>query len=158
MSKSPSCCVYHKHCGLHIDSLQISIVPDRRVYFRSRNVIAGLFSEGAMEWAIKKKETEPTLKMMTEKAIKIMQSDRKGFFLMVEGGLIDVGQHRNSMHKTFAEMEAFEDAIRQAREMTDPSETLILVTADHAHALTITGYAFLNESIFGEFLSKVVSY
>ncbi|KAK6057058.1 hypothetical protein COOONC_05428 [Cooperia oncophora] len=69
----------------------------------------------------------------------------------VLGGLIDVGQHLNSMHKTFAEMEAFEDAIRQAREMTDPSETLILVTSDHAHALTIPGYALLNESIFGNY-------
>lgn len=43
-------------------------------------------------------------------------------------------------------------AVRKISEMTNPSETLIVVTADHAHTMTLSGYASRWNDIFGEAL------
>lgn len=43
----------------------------------------------------------------------------------------------------------FSKAIDVAVAMTNESETLIVVTADHAHTMSISGYALRTESIFG---------
>ncbi|EPB70865.1 alkaline phosphatase family protein [Ancylostoma ceylanicum] len=100
-------------------------------------------------------KTVPRLSEMAAKAIEQLQHDDKGFFLMVEGeslsthvsgGNIDIAEHANQMHLAFAEVYEFEEAIRKAREMTDPSETLIIVTADHGHALTLPGYLPVEKS------------
>ncbi|PIO56171.1 hypothetical protein TELCIR_22434, partial [Teladorsagia circumcincta] len=127
-----------------------------------------LFSNSTFEYAINPEKKEPTLMAMTKKALEIMEKSDRGFFLLVEGGLIDIAEHKNRMYDTFVEMHEFEEAIREnyswlvapeiyvmyikARQMTDSSETLIVVTADHAHAFTIPGYVPLQESIFGKFL------
>lgn len=38
------------------------------------------------------------------------------------------------------EVVALDKAIEKALNMTDPKDTLIVVTADHSHSLTINGY------------------
>jgi alkaline phosphatase len=38
-------------------------------------------------------EREPSLAEMTEAAIKMLKKSENGFFLMVEGGMIDVAHH-----------------------------------------------------------------
>ncbi|ETN72699.1 hypothetical protein NECAME_18711, partial [Necator americanus] len=64
-------------------------------------------------------------------------------------GAIDLMQHQNQMYLAFGELYEFDEAIRKAREMTDPSETLIIVTADHGHAVTMPGYLPVKKSVFG---------
>ncbi|VDO70919.1 unnamed protein product [Haemonchus placei] len=114
----------------------------------------GIFSDSHfpyyLEERLRNKKTVPRLHEMTKKAIEVLQKDDQGFFLMVEGGLIDQAQHGNSMHVTFSEMYEFEKAIRVAREMTNPNETLIIVTADHGHAFTLPGYLHAKQSLFEE--------
>ncbi|CAJ0603467.1 unnamed protein product [Cylicocyclus nassatus] len=90
----------------------------------------------------------PRLYEMTVKAIKQLQSGENGFFLMVEGGLIDVEQHVNRLYPAFRDVREFDLSIQKAREMTDPSETLIIVTADHGHALTLPGWLPVEASLF----------
>ncbi|VDM69041.1 unnamed protein product [Strongylus vulgaris] len=58
----------------------------------------------------------PTLAEMTIKAIEQLHSGGNGYFLMVEGGSIDIAEHMNTMHLTFGELYDFEEAIRQALE------------------------------------------
>ncbi|KIH66056.1 hypothetical protein ANCDUO_03615 [Ancylostoma duodenale] len=64
--------------------------------------------------------------------------------------MIDIAEHRNEMRAAFVEVYEFDEAIRKAREMTDPSETLIIVTADHTHAVTMPGYLPVDKDLFGE--------
>ncbi|KIH64717.1 alkaline phosphatase family protein, partial [Ancylostoma duodenale] len=92
-------------------------------------------------------KTVPRLAEMTAKAIEQLQHGEKGFFLMVEGGLIDVAEHQNVINAAFTELYEFEEAIRKARTMTDPSDTLIIVTADHDHAVTLPGYLPVSDTI-----------
>jgi len=83
---------------------------------------------------------EPTLAEMTRKAIEVVSKCEEGYFLFVEGGLIDYGNHFNSPTHSLAETLQFEQAVQEALELTNPEETLIVVTSDHAHPLTISGY------------------
>lgn len=47
------------------------------------------------------------------------------------------------------ETKEFSKAIEIARQMTDESDTLIVVTADHEHAFTFSGYSDRGIDIFG---------
>ena len=53
--------------------------------------VTGLFQSGHMQYEVERDQSsngEPSLTEMTEKAIKILKKNSKGFFLMVEGLLI----------------------------------------------------------------------
>ena len=86
--------------------------------------------------------SEPSLSDMTRKAIQLLDSprNRKGFFLQVEGASIDKQDHAANACAQIGETVAFDDAIGVALEYqrTHP-DTLIVVTADHAHTSQIVG-------------------
>lgn len=86
-------------------------------------------------------ETEPTLTEMTEAAIKVLEKEPNGFYLFVEGGLIDHTHHANTARYMVNETEEFANAIDLARRMTSEDDTLIVVTSDHGHTMTYSGYA-----------------
>lgn len=92
---------------------------------------------------------DPTLSDMTEAAVKILQKSKKGFVLFVEGGRIDMAHHDTKAHKALDETVEFSKAIQLAKNLTDPENTLIVVTADHSHTMTISGYPSLGNSITG---------
>ncbi len=46
---------------------------------------------------LNRNDCEPSLKEMTEVAIKILKKNEKGFFLMVEGGRIDHAHHEGKV-------------------------------------------------------------
>ncbi|KAK6010346.1 alkaline phosphatase family protein, partial [Ostertagia ostertagi] len=78
--------------------------------------LLGIFSESHFPYYLSErmenKRTVPRLREMTEKAIEVLQRDDQGFFLVVEGGLIDMAEHENWMHMAFSEVYEFEEAIR----------------------------------------------
>jgi len=68
----------------------------------------------------------------TEKAIKILNKNEKGFFLMVEGSQIDWGGEENNIDYVISETIDFDNAIAKALEFAlDNGETLVIVTGDH---------------------------
>jgi alkaline phosphatase len=83
----------------------------------------------------------PTLTQMTTQAIERLAENEKGYFLMVEGALIDKAHHISLAGEALNETAEFSKAIAAAAAMTDPKDTLIIVTADHSHGLTINGGA-----------------
>ncbi|KAK6751474.1 hypothetical protein RB195_003084 [Necator americanus] len=135
----------------------ISTKDDLHALRASDEKLLGIFTGSHFPMYLKEqlegKKTVPRLVEMTKKAIEQLQHDEEGFFLMVEGGNIDIAEHANQMHLAFAELYEFEEAIRKAREMTDPLETLIIVTADHGHAVTLPGYLPVEKSIFSSDVS-----
>lgn len=114
--------------------------------------VLGLFNNDHMEFEVDRNsgpEGEPSLADMTEKAIKILERNPKGFFLLVEGGRIDHGHHLSNAMKALEETVAFSSAIDRTLKITNLDETLVIVTADHSHVLTINGYPNRGNPILG---------
>jgi len=96
-----------------------------------------------------KQDTMPSLKDMTTKAIDILELEKDGYFLLVEGGRIDHGHHRTQAKHAVSEVVEFSKAIEAALAKVNLNETLIVVTADHGHVMTLSGYADRGNDIFG---------
>ena len=54
---------------------------------------------------------QPSLSRMVNTAIKILQKNKKGYFLMVEGGRIDHAHHENHARYALEETISFSNAI-----------------------------------------------
>lgn len=109
--------------------------------------VLGLFNYDHCDFNIdiernKLQDKVPTLTDMTKAAIEHLQRQSEaGFFLFVEGARIDMAHHENWAHIALDETKEFARAIETARGLTDEEDTLIVVTADHSHTMTINGYA-----------------
>lgn len=113
--------------------------------------VLGLFEPSHMEFEADRANDaggEPSLAEMTAYAIDNLVSG-PGFFLVVEGGRIDHAHHAWNAYRALVDAIAFSDAVAVAVDKTDPEETLIVVTADHSHTLTIAGYSARGNPILG---------
>lgn len=113
--------------------------------------LLGVFAEDYIKYDYEAKEDplEPTLSDMTEMAIKMLQKEEKGYFLFVEGGRVDTAHHDAFAKAAVDETRAFSDAVELAQRMTNSHDTLIVVTADHAHTMTYNGYPARGSDVFG---------
>lgn len=94
------------------------------------SMVLGFFAEGEMPLA---PERSPNLAEMTAAALRVLEKDPDGFFLMVENEGSDTEAHRNSSREIItAEMLGFDAAVGVALDYQERHpETLVLVTADH---------------------------
>ncbi len=110
--------------------------------------ILGLFEPSHMMYE-QDRTGEPSLAEMTEAAINVLSTNENGFYMSVEAGRIDHANHDGNLHRTLTDGVAFNAAIRKAIEMTNPEDTLIIVTADHEHAIAFNGYCGRGSKITG---------
>lgn len=99
--------------------------------------VLGLFSEYNMPYAIDRynnatlNTTQPSLMDMTRKALQLLDNE-DGFFVMLEGALIDVAEHANDAGAAIREVleynEAFSIALEYAKQH---GNTIIISTSDH---------------------------
>jgi len=84
-------------------------------------------------------ESMPTLEEMTAAALNILDEDKDGFFLMVEGGAVDWAGHDMEAGRLIEEQIDFNKAVEAVVNWVEKhstwDETLVIVTADHE-----TGY------------------
>ncbi len=114
--------------------------------------VLGLFEPSHMKFETDRASDpagEPSLAEMTAKAIELLERAPKGYVLVVEGGRIDHAHHAGNAYRALGETIELSNAVRVARERTDPAKTLIVVTADHSHTLTIAGYPKRGNPILG---------
>ena len=114
--------------------------------------VLGLFQPAHMRYEANRSEDvagEPSLTEMTVRAINILQKDPDGFFLQVEGGRVDHAHHANSAYNALNEAVELAEAVQAAVDMVDTNETLIIVTADHSHVMTLAGYPKRGNPILG---------
>jgi len=114
-----------------------SALPNRK--------FVGIYADSHLDYASKRRPEQPTLAEMTAKAIELLSTNQKGFFLMVEGGKIDHALHDTNARNALVETVAFDEAIQTAVDRMralDPGleNTLIVVTADHDHTMVLNGY------------------
>ena len=81
--------------------------------------------------------TDLSLSSLTNKAISLLQN-RKGFFLQVEGASIDKRDHSADACGQIGETIDFDEAVQSALAFAaKDGNTLVIVTADHAHSSQI---------------------
>lgn len=80
----------------------------------------------------------PTLAAMTEKAIDLLKTNQNGFFLQIEGASIDKQDHAANPCGQFGETVDLDEAVQKALAFARADgNTLVIVTADHAHSSQI---------------------
>ncbi|MCK5782208.1 MAG: alkaline phosphatase [Flavobacteriales bacterium] len=91
----------------------------------------------------------------TDKSIEILNKNKKGFFLMVEGSQIDWAAHGNNTEQLIGELADFDRAIGEALKFAEKDgNTLVIVTADHETGGFAVKNGDNNGSVKGEFTSK----
>jgi alkaline phosphatase len=120
---------------------------------RKTDRLLGLFETSHVKYEVDRANDpagEPSIAEMTSKAIQVLKKNPKGFYLMVEGGRIDHGHHAGNAYRALTDTIAMAEAVKVARQMTNDEDTLIIVTADHSHTLTIAGYPSRGNPILGK--------
>ncbi|XP_068235929.1 alkaline phosphatase, tissue-nonspecific isozyme-like [Palaemon carinicauda] len=91
----------------------------------------------------------PSIKEMTLKAIELLKKEDDGYFLLVEGGRIDHALHDTMAQRALEELVAMDEAVEAALKVVNLEDTLVIVTADHSHVMTINGYPDRGNNIIG---------
>ena len=67
------------------------------------------------------------------------------------GGRVDHGHHNGKSYLALHETVMMEKAVAKAMELTNEDDTLVIVTADHSHTMTIGGYPTRGNPILGKY-------
>jgi alkaline phosphatase len=118
---------------------------------RSGAPVLGLFSADHMSFEVdREKAKEPSLSEMSAYALKHLSgTSPRGYYLMIEGGRIDHAHHASNPYRALSETQQFHRAVELVLKTVNLDETLVLVTADHSHTLTIAGYPERGNDILG---------
>ena len=119
---------------------------DEMAAARPGRKFVGVYGDSHLDYEIERRASQPALSQMALKAIDLLSPDPDGFFLMVEGGKIDHALHDSNIKRALVDTIAFDDAIKAVldrMQVLDPGlkNTMIVVTADHDHAIVMNGYA-----------------
>ena len=119
----------------------------------------GIFANSHLDYEDVRDQSDqgqPSISEMTTTALSVLtdSSNKNGFVLVVEGGRIDHAHHANyanrAMEETVAIHQAVQDAVEQLERKNILDETLIIVTSDHSHVMTMMGYAKRGTDIRGK--------
>lgn len=86
-------------------------------------------------YAVPRIENVPTLEVMAKGALNVLDNNKNGFFMMIEGGAPDWAGHFFQTGSLIEEMEDFYNAVEAVKEWVEKNsswdETLLIVTGDH---------------------------
>ncbi|XP_014273688.1 alkaline phosphatase [Halyomorpha halys] len=95
----------------------------------------------------------PSLEQMVTSAVKVLKKNENGFVLMVEGGMIDKAHHLGKARAALDEVVELSKAVNATMRLLETAgikdDTLVIVTSDHSHTLTIIGYPDRGANILG---------
>lgn len=112
--------------------------------------LLGLFHTGNMDgwidrhqWkgnTVKKFPNQPDLTESFDAAVKVLEKNDKGFFLMLEAGLVDKYSHPLDWTRSVADTIAFDKVVERAKAYCEKHpDTLLIVTGDHTHSISVAG-------------------
>jgi alkaline phosphatase len=122
---------------------------------RNAGPVLGLFTPDHLSFEHDRKdEAEPSLPELARFALAKLDAGKaarggKGYYLMIEGGRIDHAHHASNPYRALKEAQIFSATVAEVLKSVNLDETLVLVTADHSHVLTIAGYPERGNDILG---------
>lgn len=124
--------------------------------------VLGLFSSSHLPYAYQRPvptssqstSEQPSLQQMTAAALNRLQENEQGYALIIEAGRIDHGHHEGKAYKALTEAQELHETVAWLMTRVDIQETLIVVTADHSHTLTLSGYATRGNPILGHVIGN----
>lgn len=100
--------------------------------------LLGLFSSSYMTPEVLRPSntTQPRLPDMTSSALSVLDNNKHGFFLMIEGSHIDTCNHVENLPCMYGELAAFDEAVKLVLDWINASSerrnhTLLIVAPDH---------------------------
>ncbi|XP_049957901.1 membrane-bound alkaline phosphatase-like [Schistocerca serialis cubense] len=115
-----------------------------------KDYILGLFGASELPFHLDTADSStPRLSEMTRAAITALQREYNGFILLVCAALMDKAHGLNLAQKALDETLELEAALQVVLELTNESDTLVVVMADHAHSLSFSGSPPRGNDIFG---------
>lgn len=130
-----------KDNGYQFVETQSDLLNNKDIALQKGEKLLGLFADDALAPELHRAETEePSLAEMTGAAIDILNENKKGFFLVVEGSQIDWAGHANDAGYAMTEIQAFEKAVEEAINFAEEDgQTLVVVAGDHDTGGMTTG-------------------
>ncbi|XP_055532016.1 alkaline phosphatase-like [Wyeomyia smithii] len=120
------------------------------VNFNETEYLMGLFQPDHLKYNLDSDyNKDPTLSDLTYAAIKTLEKNPAGYVLFVEGGKIDLAHHETKARKSLDETIQLSEAVLLATQETNADDTLIVVTADHSHTMSMAGYSKRGHDILG---------
>ena len=118
--------------------------------------VLGLFTDDHLSFETDRDAAkEPSLTEMATFAVaKLKAASPKGYYLMVEGGRIDHAHHITNPYRAMTETQQFSRAVAAVLAAVNLNDTLVLVTADHSHVMTIAGYPKRGNDILGYIVNQ----
>lgn len=111
--------------------------------------LLGIFNDDHLSYNLEKTDKEPDLTEMALVAMNILSKNRDGYLLLIEAGRIDQAHHENRARIALDETKQLHQAVDYVTNQADLSDTLIVVTADHSHTMSIGGYPRRGNNILG---------
>ncbi|EDW82460.1 uncharacterized protein Dwil_GK25119, isoform B [Drosophila willistoni] len=128
----------------------------RNLKSQETDYVLGIFANGHLKYDHERDQGDagmPSLANMTVKALEVLGNSDKGYLLIVEAGMIDQAHHRGTARKALNEVlglnEAVEATLNLLKNKNQMDETMVIVTADHSHSLTINGHPERGANILG---------
>ncbi len=105
-------------------------------HYKKSNKLLGLFATDTMNSRIDRDDEntgEPSLPEMAKAALFVLSKHQKGFFLMIECGMLDYDSHENDLGATIAALREMEEVLKVCLQYyrKKPERTLIIFTGDH---------------------------
>jgi alkaline phosphatase len=127
----------------------------RALNSRDSGPVLGLFHPDHLSFEHDRKDdAEPSLPELTRFALDRLDAGTKarrgkGYYLMIEGGRIDHAHHASNPYRALKDAQMFSASVAEVLKRVNLDETLVLVTADHSHVLTMAGYPQRGNDILG---------
>ncbi len=134
----------------HLQKSGTTLIENDRKKFDNfnGNKMWALFGKVQTEYELDRDpKKEPSIAEMTEKALKLLNKNNNGFFLMVEGSKIDWAAHANDPVGIISDFLAFDEAFGKALDFAKKDKnTTILVLSDHGNSGFTIGRSHLKKS------------
>ncbi|MFC3680396.1 alkaline phosphatase [Bacterioplanoides pacificum] len=114
----------------------------------------GLFAASHLPYVAERDASTPGLLDMTRAALQRLQHNDQGYVLMIEAARIDHAHHQGQGQKALQETAELDQTVAWLLKHTDRDNTLLVVTADHSHTLTLAGYPTRGNPITGVVISN----